>query len=147
MELTAEQRAFVAGQRVARLATAGADGWPHAMPICFALEGDRLYTPVDEKPKRVPGRSLRRVRNIVENPRAAVVVDDYDEDWSRLRWVLLRGAAVVLEAGEEHTRAVALLREKYAQYGAMALEALPVLRVTVERVTEWRGGGGSEGSP
>ncbi|MSQ25999.1 MAG: TIGR03668 family PPOX class F420-dependent oxidoreductase [Dehalococcoidia bacterium] len=141
MGLTAEQRAYVAGQRVARLATAGADGWPHAVPICFVLDGDCLYTPVDEKPKRVQGRSLRRVRNIEENAKAAVVVDSYGEDWPLLRWVMLRGAAAVVEGGEEHARAVALLREKYAQYRAMALEERPVLRVTIERVTEWRGDG------
>ena len=141
MGITEEERAFVTGQRVARLATAGADGSPHVVPICFVLEGDRVYTPVDEKPKRVLGRLLRRVRNIEENARAAVIVDSYDEDWSQLRWALLRGAALVLEGGEEHARAVALLREKYAQYRAMALEGRPVLRVTVERVTGWRGDG------
>lgn len=84
------------------------------MPICFALDGDILYSAVDQKPKR--SRDLRRLRNLRERPWATVLVDHYEEDWSRLWWVRLRGPARVLELGEETLRALALLAEKYPQY-------------------------------
>ena len=110
------------------------------MPVVFAYEHPCLYTPIDRKPKRVDDwRRLRRVQNVVTNGRASVVVDAWDEDWSRLRYVLLEGTADVLESGDERDRAVALLEAKYAQYGAMPLGDAPVIRVTVERTIEWEG--------
>ena len=81
----------VADARAAHLSTASPDGDPHLMPVVFALVGDAVYIAIDEKPKRT--LRLRRVRNIESNPRAALLVDLYDEDWSTLWWVLLRGPA------------------------------------------------------
>ena len=81
---TPEQARFLASRRVGRLATASADGRPHAVPVCYAFDGALLYTPIDEKPKRVGADRLLRVRNVRENPQVALVVDDYDEDWSNL---------------------------------------------------------------
>jgi coenzyme F420-0:L-glutamate ligase / coenzyme F420-1:gamma-L-glutamate ligase len=131
-------RAFLAGQRVARLATASATGEPHVVPICFCLVEDTLYVAIDEKPKTREVFRLRRLRNIAANPRVAVVADVYDDaDWSRLGFVLLRGTARVIEVGDEHARAVGALRARYAQYQAMALEERPVIVVDVERVTTW----------
>ena len=123
--------------RVARLATADANGVPHVVPVCYALLGDNLYVTIDEKPKRSDGRALRRLRNIVENPHVAVVVDRYDEDWSRLAWVMLRGRAEILDRGDEHDRAQSALRERYPQYRAMAIEPLPVIAIRVARVNAW----------
>jgi PPOX class probable F420-dependent enzyme len=80
---------------------------------------------------------LKRLRNIIENPVTAFVADRYDEDWARLGWVMLRGAAEILTAGEEHDRAQALLRSRYPQYQRMALESLPVIAIRVTRVTSW----------
>ena len=97
--------------RVARLATTDPDGRAHLVPICFALDGDILSSAVDQKPKR--SRDLRRLRNLRERPCATVLVDDYEEDWSRLWCVRLRGPVRVLELGEETLRALALLAEKY----------------------------------
>lgn len=132
-------RAFVVGRDVARLATAGADGAPHAVPICFALLDDRLYSVVDAKPKRNP-TNLARLRNVRANPRAAVLIDHYDEDWTRLEYVLLRGAAAVVDDRDEFARALTALRAKYPAYRAMDLsfESHPMLRVDVERVVHWR---------
>ena len=135
--LSGAQRRFVASMRVARLATADADGVPHVVPVCYALLGDSLYVTIDEKPKRSAGRALRRLRNIAENPPVAVVVDRYDEDWSRLAWVMLRGRADILDRGDEHDRAQAALRERYPQYRAMAIEPLPVIAVRIARVNAW----------
>ena len=135
--LTEAVRRFLAGRRVAHLATAGADAMPHVVPVCFALDGDSLYVTIDEKPKRgVPAR-LKRLRNIAENPNVAVVADRYDEDWSRLGWVMLRGRAEVLAEGAEHDQAQALLRTRYPQYAAMRIETLPVIALRIARVTTW----------
>jgi PPOX class probable F420-dependent enzyme len=134
--LNEAQRRFVETRRVGHLATADAAGAPHLVPVCFALDGAALYITIDEKPKS-RDRPLKRVRNIVENPPVAFVVDRYDEDWTRLGWVMLRGAAEILESGAEHDRAQALLREKYPQYRAMNLGELPVIALRVARVASW----------
>jgi PPOX class probable F420-dependent enzyme len=128
--------------RVARLGTADRTGRPLVVPVCYAFDGLACVTAIDAKPKRVPGRRLRRVRNIEENPRAALVVDRYDEDWSALRWVIVEGSAAVLMGGSERAAAVDLLREKYAQYRAMGLdrERATVIRISAERTLCWSGG-------
>ena len=122
---------------MARMATADADGAPHAVPICYAFDGSHLYSVIDLKPKRVAAQGLKRVRNILANPRVAIVIDDYDEEWERLAYVLIHGPAEVLEEGEEQRRAVTLLREKYQQYRDMDIEGATVIKVTVERVIPW----------
>ena len=135
--LSGEERRFVESRRVARLATADAGGVPHVVPVCHALIGDSLYVTIDEKPKRSDARAMKRLRNIAENPNAAAVVDRYDEDWSRLAWVMLRGRAEILDRGGEHDRAQAVLRERYPQYRAMRLEPLPVIALRIARVNAW----------
>ena len=136
--MDAEAGGFLDRQRVAHLATAGADGTPHVVPICFVRLDDRVYVAIDEKPKRGTPGQLRRMRNIAANPRVAIVADVYDDDdWSHLGFVLLTGRARVLEGDEEHRRAVAALRAKYRQYGSMALDERPVIALDVERVTRW----------
>ena len=135
--LSGEERRFVESMRVARLATADANGAPHVVPVCYALIDDNLYVTIDEKPKRSDVRAMKRLRNIVQNPNVAVVVDRYDEDWSRLAWVMLRGRAEILDDGDEHDDAQAALRERYPQYRAMRLEPLPVIALRVERVNAW----------
>ena len=120
--------------RVARLATVGADGKPHLVPICFALAGETLYSAVDRKPKR--SLRLKRLENVRANPRVEVVVDHYEDDWSRLWWVRLRGRARVLEGDEERERALALLAEKYPQYRAEPPPG-PVLAIDVDRWSAW----------
>ena len=131
------ERQFVASMRVARLATADASGAPHVVPVCYALIGDNLYVTIDEKPKRSGVRAMKRLRNIDENPDVAVVVDRYEEDWTRLAWVMLRGRAEILDAGDEHDRAQSALRERYPQYRAMRLEPLPVIAMRIDRVNSW----------
>jgi PPOX class probable F420-dependent enzyme len=115
---------------VARLATVDATGRPHLVPICFVLEGDTVYTAVDEKPKR--SRRLKRLANIEANPHVEVLIDHYDEDWSRLWWVRLRGVARIVE--DPH--AVELLAAKYPQYRRQPPTG-PVIVVAVEERSEW----------
>jgi PPOX class probable F420-dependent enzyme len=118
--------------RVARLATVGADRRPHVVPICFALDGDTLYTAVDEKPKS--SRRLRRLANIEANPWVEVVIDHWDEDWTQLWWVRLSGLASVVD---HDARGLELLTAKYEQYRADP-PAGPFVVVTIRRRTHWR---------
>ena len=136
--LTPEQTAFLVRQRVARLATAGEEGEPHVVPVCFAYTPGSIYIALDEKPKDVPPTHLKRVRNILENPQVALVADRYAEDWDLLAFVMVRGQAKLLEAGtEEHTAAVRLLRGKYHQYERMKIEENPVISIRPERAASW----------
>jgi PPOX class probable F420-dependent enzyme len=127
-------RERVTDARVGRLATVGVDGRPHLAPLCFVLEDDVLYSAVDEKPKR--SKRLRRLDNIRDHPLVAVIVDHYEEDWTRLWWVRLDGTASVLDAGSEREHALGLLREKYKQYRAEP-PAGAVIAIRVERWRSW----------
>jgi PPOX class probable F420-dependent enzyme len=120
--------------RVARLATTDPDGRPHLVPIVFAIDGDTLYSAVDAKPKR--SKTLRRIENARERPDVTILVDHYEDDWSRLWWIRLRGRARVLDGGDELERALTLLREKYPQYRDEPAGA-PVLAVDVTEVRDW----------
>jgi PPOX class probable F420-dependent enzyme len=136
--LTDVEVAFVDRQRVARLATADADGHPHVVPVCYAFDGARFYTPLDEKPKRVEVKDLRRVRNIEARHEASLLIDQYDDDWSKLGYVLVHGRADLLTPGDAfHPLALILLRERYMQYRTMRLETQLVIVITPERVVSW----------
>jgi PPOX class probable F420-dependent enzyme len=135
--LSDHERRFLLMQRVGHLATADSRAIPHVVPVCFTISQGTLYITVDEKPKRVAGPALKRVRNIERNPMVAIVVDRYDEDWTRLGWVMLRGRAEILRAGTEHDRAQELLRSRYRQLAAMQIAERPVIAVRLERVTSW----------
>jgi PPOX class probable F420-dependent enzyme len=130
------QRRFLDKSRVGHLATADRNGAPHVIPVCYAVAQGTLYVTVDEKPKR-RDMPLKRVRNILENSQAGFVADHYDEDWRRLGWVMLRGAAEILETGAEHDRAQELLRARYPQYRAMNLAELPVIALRIAHATSW----------
>jgi PPOX class probable F420-dependent enzyme len=131
------RRAFVERARVARLATVDRHGEPHVIPVCYSFDGDHFYTPIDEKPKRTD-RPLKRVRNILETGRAALVIDHYDEDWSRLAWLMVRGPAGLIGPDDaRHGAAVDLLRARYPQYRAMRLETAEIIVLTPDRVTAW----------
>src|SRR3989442_3875210 len=136
--LTEAEATFVRAQRVARLATADGDGHPHVVPVCYAFDGARFYTPLDEKPKRVAGSELRRVRNIEARHEASLLIDQYDDDWSRLGYVLVHGRADVLMPEDvAHAHALVLLRERYVQYRTMGLETHPVIVITPDHVVSW----------
>ena len=132
--------AFLSEARVGRLATADAAGRPLVVPVCFVLDDEAIYSAVVDKPKRT--RELRRLRNVTENPQASLVVDEWHEDWSRLRWVIVEGRADVLRSGGEFDRAIEALQEKYPQYRTMDLRTDgAVLRLRAGRVLTWRASG------
>ena len=138
LDVDESTREFIRDHRVARLATVGVDGQPAVVPICYVLEAECIYTPIDEKPKSVTASKLKRVRNIKANPRVALVIDDYSEDWSKLAYVLITGTASIISPdNDEHVRAVALLREKYPQYRSMKIEERPMIKITPVRIKRW----------
>ena len=137
--LTESEIAFVQAQKVARLATADAQGHPHLVPVCYAFDGTRFYIPLDEKPKRVNESKLRRVRNIEARHEASLLIDQYDDtDWSRLGYVLVHGYAELIGPEDEsHAQVLRLLRERYIQYRTMALETHAVIAITPDSVVSW----------
>ena len=135
--LSESERRFLADRKVAHLASADARAVPHVVPVCFAISAGTLYITIDEKPKQHPGTTLRRLTNIAENPVVAVGVDRYDDDWSLLGWVMLRGHAEILSAGREHDDAQALLRARYRQLEVMQIAEHPVIAVRIDRITSW----------
>ena len=126
--------------RVARLATSDDKNRPHIVPICFAYDGRLFYTAVDRKPKRVKRERLARLQNIRAVPRVALLIDEYDEDWTQLWYILIRGKARLLpeSAHKEHAWAMRKLRAKYSQYaGGMLADDAPIIRITPERMISW----------
>jgi PPOX class probable F420-dependent enzyme len=136
MRLTdAVARRRLANARVARLATVRADGQPHIVPIVFAVEGDRLYSIADPKPK--DGPELLRFRNIEANPSVSVLVDEYDEDWERLWWIRADGIAHVVRDGPERDRTIELLHAKYVQYATWTTPFGAAMVVDLDRWASW----------
>ena len=107
------------------------------MPICYAVSGDSVYFTIDEKPKRLTDKPLKRIRNLQQNPHVALVVDRYDEDWTRLGWVMVQGEAALLDNGEEHSKAQRLLKARYPQLDEMQISELPVIAIRIKRVVSW----------
>ncbi|MGH7815535.1 MAG: TIGR03668 family PPOX class F420-dependent oxidoreductase [Candidatus Binataceae bacterium] len=132
-------REFVAAARVAHLATADSRGAPHNVPLCFWFGGARIYFAIDNKPKRGPATAIKRMRNIAENPRVAVVIDRYEDDWTKLAYVLIHGRARIVDDAKEYALAMRHLRAKYPQYRAMRLVRAknPIVRIEIERVHAW----------
>ena len=136
--LTEAEAQFVQALRVAHLATADEEGHPYVVPVCYAFDGERFYTPLDEKPKRVEANKLRRVRNIEARHEAALLFDHYDEDWSQLGYILVQGRADLLAPGDAlHTNALRLLRLRYVQYHTMKLEVQRIIVITPNHITAW----------
>ena len=133
-----EARARLAAARVVRLATVGADGEPHLVPITFAVEGDLIYTAVDHKPKSTP--NLRRLRNIAQNPRVALLADEYSDDWTRLWWVRVDGEASVAADAASTAHPIDVLVARYEQYTAHR----PAGALIVIRATRWTGWSASD---
>jgi PPOX class probable F420-dependent enzyme len=140
MNLTDEARAFLDEHRIGHLATADREGEPHVIPVCFARLDQRLYFIADEKPKRHGPKRLKRLANIAQNPRVALVVDDYREDWTKLAFLLVHLDAAIVESDEEYQAALAALRRKYPRYRTMKLlpATNPIVGLAVRRWHFWR---------
>src|SRR5207237_10215173 len=134
-----QARAKAKAARVARLATLDANQEPHMVPICFSYDGSVFYTAIDRKPKRVPPAQLARLKNIRMTPQVALLIDEYDEDWTRLWYILVRGEAELISLSEERKHALVQLKAKYTQYlSGMLPDDAPILRITHLRISTWR---------
>jgi PPOX class probable F420-dependent enzyme len=127
-------RSRLADSPVGRLATVRPSGTPHLVPCCFVLAGDTIYSAVDGKPKTTT--ALRRLDNLRANPRAALLVDHYADDWSTLWWVRADGHGRVLDAGAERDQAIDLLIDKYDQYRTVALDG-PMIALDITHWQAW----------
>jgi PPOX class probable F420-dependent enzyme len=139
MAMANEMAAMLQSFRVGHLATADAEGVPHLVPICFVYDGQAVYTAIDHKPKRATGYRMKRIRNMLENPRVTFLIDHYEEDWRRLSYVMIQGHAQILESGPERQRALALLEDKYAQYRErqLAQETGLVIKIVPDSIRHW----------
>ena len=135
--LTDQARDFLNNHRVARFATAEPGGQPHVVPICYAVSDGSVYFTIDEKPKRLTDKPLKRIKNLQQNPYVALVIDRYEEDWTRLGWGMGQGEAALLDHGEEHTKAQRLLKVRYPQLHGMQISDLPVIAVRIKHVVGW----------
>ncbi len=129
--------AFLESHFVGCLATVDEEGQPYVVPVCYAAGPDRIFSVIDEKPKDVSRRELKRIRNIRANPWVCLTVDTYDDDWSRLGYVMVRGTAVIATSGPEHDAAVPLLRARYRQYRDLNFEGRAVIAISPRRVVAW----------
>jgi PPOX class probable F420-dependent enzyme len=139
VEIEPRIRRFIETHRVAHLATANAEGHPSVIPICYAFHDAVFYSAIDEKPKTLPSSRLQRIQNIRSNPHAALVIDDYSEDWEALAYLHVRCFAEILEPGAspEHSAAISALRARYPQYRSMHIEAQPVIKLVPQRLRFW----------
>lgn len=129
-----EARRRLAGERVAHLATASASGQPHVVAVTFAVDGDRIYTAVDRKPKTTA--NLKRLRNIAENPLVTVLADHYSDDWDQLWWARADGRAAILSRAEQTAAPIAVLTSRYPQYRGARPDG-PVIAIDVRRWVGW----------
>ena len=134
--LTDDQRCFLESERVARLATADLNGQPHVVPICYALIDETVCFTIDEKPKR-SATNLKRLANIRINSRVALVADRYDEDWSKLGWLMVQGEATIVTEGPAHQMAQTRLQMRYPQLRGMTIHTLPVIIIGISHVVAW----------
>jgi PPOX class probable F420-dependent enzyme len=126
--------------RVAHLATLDAESRPHIVPVCFAYYDSFFYSAVDRKPKRVTPEKLARLRHIRRSPQVALLIDNYNEDWTQLWYILVRGTARLIpnSAHKERAEAIRRLRVKYPQYAAgMLADDAPIIRITPEQISSW----------
>jgi PPOX class probable F420-dependent enzyme len=132
----AELRRLFASSPVSHLSTVRPDGRPHVVPMVFALVEDTVYSAVDAKPKR--SRGLQRLANIRADPRCALLVDHYEDDWRRLWWVRADGYGEVVDEPSGTHRGIQALVRRFSQYRDDP-PAGPLLVVTVERWSGWAG--------
>jgi len=142
-QFSTRQLEMLAFARIGHLATADENARPHVMPVCFSTDGRSIYSVLDQKPKRTSLFRLRRVKNILANPQATLLVDHYEEDWGNLWYLMVSGRAELVLHGQEQTDAVALLRDKYQQYRVMDIGLNPVIKITPENIVSWEAAPGS----
>ena len=136
--LSLDERVFLNSARVGHLGTASGSAKPHVVPVCYAVIDDTIYIVIDRKPKKSEETGkLKRISNILENSQVCLTVDRYDEDWSRLAFVMLHGKAELISGGATNKAALEALRTRYAPYQQQELEHRPIIAIQIERVSSW----------
>jgi PPOX class probable F420-dependent enzyme len=132
---------FIQRVRVARLATIDSDFKPHLVPVVFVFDRNYFFIPVDEKRKKAKPEKLRRIKNIQRNPNVALLIDEYNEDWTRLAFVMIQGIASIVksrpQADIQVQKALKQLTIKYTQYQRVGIGEL-LIRIKPEKVVSWR---------
>lgn len=136
-QFSTRQLEMLASARIGHLATADEHARPHVVPVCFSTDDQYIYSVLDQKPKRTSLTRLRRVKNILANPQATLLVDHYEEDWGSLWYLMVSGRAELVMDGQEQADAVALLRDKYQQYREMDIGLNPVIKITPANIVFW----------
>jgi len=124
--------------RLGHLATSNRSRVPHVVSICFVFHEGWIYSSIDEKPKRREPEELRRIINIRANPNVCVVIDHYEENWRKLKFIIIHGKAEMIQSGKEHQQAITQLRKKYQQYRSMSLQTRPIIKISPTRIKTWR---------
>jgi len=124
--------------RIGHLATCNLSLKPHVIPICFVFHGHAIYSSIDEKPKRKKPSDLRRTINIEANPNVSMIIDHYEENWWKLKFIIIQGKAKLIWSGEEHQQAINRLKRKYPQYRSMNLQSRPIIKIIPRRTVTWR---------
>ena len=135
--LTDEVLAFLDRHSVGRFSTVDPRGQPHIVPVSYGIEAETVYFSIDQKPKQAARRPLKRIRNLIHNPRVALIVDHYEADWTQLGWVMIQGQAELLTRGHEHTLAQHQLKNRYPQLQKMKIDALPVIAIRIKHIISW----------
>jgi PPOX class probable F420-dependent enzyme len=130
------ERELLERARVAHLGFLDDRDRPRVLPVTFAVAEGSIWTAIDDKPKR-PGTEPARVRYLRRRPQAAITVDHYDDEWSRLAWVQVLGTVSILEPAAAR-EGIHALSEKYAQYRERPPPG-PALRLDPSRAISWRG--------
>jgi PPOX class probable F420-dependent enzyme len=139
--LTDDDRALLTEVRRATLATVDESARPRLVPVCYHVspDADRVWIPLDEKPKIVDDvRDLARVRDLIARPAVSLLVDRWSEDWTQLAWLRLHGSARLVEPADVPAEVIAALRDRYPQYRDQSLEGRPAIRIDIEAATRWR---------
>ena len=147
-------KAIIDKARVARLATVNSEGKPHLVPVVFAYDREHYYIPIDEKTKQRPSKpeKLKRVKNIQANPNIALLIDEYNEDWTKLYFVMIQGRASLIsnKKGEQENellllleKAHKLLAEKYHQYQKIGIGEYIII-IYPQKIVTWKNEGFNE---
>ena len=131
---------FIEKARIARLATVNSQSQPHLVPVVFVFDDNYFYLPVDEKRKTVKPEKLKRILNIKKNPHVALLIDEYNEDWTRLAFVMIQGKASIVSRLREDTwprEAYKKLMTKYPQYQKIRLSEISII-IKPEKISSWQ---------
>jgi PPOX class probable F420-dependent enzyme len=139
LNISSDVEEFIQRARVARLATIDSEFKPHVVPVVFVFDDNHFFIPVDEKRKTAKPERLKRIKNIKDNPNVALLIDQYDEDWTKLAFVLIQGKASVARKREGNVQVIQAYKKlttKYIQYQTVGVGEMCII-ITPKKVASW----------